>query len=86
MKGVFWNSDGFKDPKKSGYIFDPTKEFDLSFIAISETGRKQFSNSFLKNLCAGWDYIWHCKEPRGRSGGILMGIDLSVFDIGAIDE
>jgi hypothetical protein len=24
--------------------------------------------------------------PHGRSGGILLGVDLSVFDIGAIDE
>jgi hypothetical protein len=28
----------------------------------------------------------HVKEPRGRSGGILLGIDLSIFHIGAIDE
>jgi hypothetical protein len=24
--------------------------------------------------------------PHGRSGGILLGVDLSAFDIGAIDE
>jgi hypothetical protein len=24
--------------------------------------------------------------PHGRSGGILLGVDLNVFDIGAIDE
>jgi hypothetical protein len=24
--------------------------------------------------------------PHGRSGGILLGVDLSIFDIGAIDE
>jgi hypothetical protein len=27
-----------------------------------------------------------CKKPRGWSGGILLGIDLDSFDIGAIDE
>ena len=86
MKGMFWNSDGFKDPKNHRFTSDLTKELDLSFIAISGTGRKQFSNTFLKNLCAGRDFLWHTKEPRGRSGGILMGIDLNVFDIGAIDE
>jgi len=59
---------------------------DFNFIAISETGRKSFSNTFLKNLCAGHDFIWHTKEPHGRSGGILLGVDLNVFDIGAIDE
>jgi hypothetical protein len=34
----------------------------------------------------GHNFIWHCKEPRGRSGGISLGIDLDVYDIGAIDE
>src|SRR6266540_5723739 len=86
MKGIFWNCDGFKDPKKHHFISDLTKENNLNFIAISETGRKQFSIPFLKNLCAGRDFLWHNKEPRGRSGGILLGIDLNVFDIGAIDE
>jgi hypothetical protein len=37
-------------------------------------------------LRAGKNFIWHCKEPNGRSGGILLGIDLDVYDIGAIDE
>jgi len=77
---------GSKIRKKHCFLSDLTKELDLSFIAISETGRKQFSNSLLKNLCAGRDYLWHCKEPHGRSGGILMGIDLNVYDIGAINE
>ena len=26
------------------------------------------------------------KEPKGLSGGILLGIDLEVFDIGAVYE
>ena len=86
MKGIFWNSDGFKDPIKHKFISDLTKEHNLSFIAISETGRKNFTSLFLKNLCAGRDFLWHVKEPRGRSGGILLGIDINVYDIGAIDE
>jgi exonuclease III len=86
MKGVFWNCDGFRDPKKHRFVTDLTKEFNLSFIALSETGKKDFSDVFLKNLCAGKDFLWHCKEPRGRSGGMVLGIDLNVYDIGSIDE
>lgn len=86
MKGVFWNCDGFRDPKKHRFVADWTREFDLGFIALIEAGRKAFPDSLLRNICAGRDFLWHCKEPQGRSGGILMGIDLSVFDIGAINE
>jgi hypothetical protein len=53
---------------------------------VSETGRKFFNDAALRDLCGGRNFLWHCKEPRGRSGGILLGIDLDIFDIGAIDE
>jgi hypothetical protein len=86
MRGIFWNRNGFKDPKKHKFISDLTKENNLNFIAISETGRSDFSPRFLKNLCAGRDYLWHSKAPRGRYGGMLLGVDLQAFDIGAIDE
>jgi hypothetical protein len=69
MKGFFWNSDGFEDPKKHRFISHLTKEHDLSFIGISETGTKSFTDPFLKNLCAGQDFLWHVKEPKGRWGG-----------------
>jgi hypothetical protein len=86
MKEVFWNCNGFKDPKKHRFISDLTREQSMCFIALSEIGRKGFNNAILRNLCGGRDFLWHCKEPRGRSGGILLGIDLDSFDIGVIDE
>ena len=86
MKGIFWNSDGFRDPKKHRFVSDLTKEHNLSFIAISETVRKSFTDSCLRNLCGGRNFIWHVEEPKGHSGGILLGIDIDVYDIGAIEE
>jgi hypothetical protein len=51
-----------------------------------EIGRSKFKPRFLKNLCAGKEFIWHSKAPKGRSGDILLGIDMEYFDIWAIDE
>jgi hypothetical protein len=62
------------------------KENQLNFIAISEMGRSEFMPRFLKNLCAGRNYLWHSKAPNGQSGGILLVVDLQYFDIGAIEE
>jgi hypothetical protein len=86
VKGFFWNTNGLKESQKLKHIIDLTKEHDLNFIAVSETGRSEFMPNFLKNLCAGRDYLWHTMAPKGRSGGILLGVDLQVVDIGAIDE
>jgi hypothetical protein len=86
MRGIFWNSNGFKDPKKHKFVSDLIKENNLNFIAISETGRSEFLPRFLKNLCSGRDYLWYSKTPRGKSAGMLLGVDLQMYDIGAIEE
>lgn len=39
----------------------------------------------LNHLCGGRDFLWHFSPPQGRSGGILLGVDPKVFDIGSID-
>jgi hypothetical protein len=62
------------------------KEEQINFIALSETGRDSFDDHVLKNLCGGRDFIWHVMAPHGRSGGILFGVDLNIYDIGAIEE
>jgi exonuclease III len=86
MKGVFWNSRGLGDLAKHKFLSDLVKEEQINFIALSETGRDDFPDHILKNLCAGRDFFWHSMAPHGRYGGILLGVDLQVFDIGAIDE
>jgi hypothetical protein len=30
--------------------------------------------------------VWHRTTPRGRSGGILLGVNLDVLDVGSIDD
>jgi hypothetical protein len=76
MKGIFWNTNGLKDPQKLKHISDFTKEHNLNFIALSKTERSEFMPSFLKNLCAWRDFLWHTMAPKGQSGGMLLGVDL----------
>jgi hypothetical protein len=86
MKGVFWNSRGLADLAKHRFLAELVKEEQINVIALSETGRESFPDHVLKNLCVGRDFLWHAMAPHGRSGDILLGVDLSAFDIGAIDE
>jgi hypothetical protein len=86
MKGVFWNSRVLADLAKHRFLAQLVKEELLNFIDLSETGRESFPDHVLKNLCAGRYFLWRAMAPHGRSGGILLGVDLSAFDIGAIDE
>jgi len=42
-------------------------------------------------LSASWgglvaDFVWDCLPPRGRSSGILLGVNAAVFDISFVVE
>lgn len=65
MIGIFWNNDRFRDPNKHRFVSNLTKEHNLSFISISETRRRSFTNLFVKNLCSGKNYLWHVNESKG---------------------
>ena len=86
MKGVFWNSRGLNDLAKHRRLAELVKKNQLDFLALLETGKTDFSQACLRNLSGGLDYMWHCKPSTGRSGGILLGINLAIFDIGSIVE
>ena len=79
MKGIFWNSKGFSDLAKKRFLLDTLKEHNLEFIALFETGKKDFKQPMLDGLCGGRNFIWHWSEPHGRSGGILLGLTLNFF-------
>jgi exonuclease III len=86
MKGIFWNSRGLSDLAKSRFLADTSKERNLDFIALLETCKKDFSQPTLDNFSGGKNFLWHWTAPHGRSGGLLLGVNLDVFDIGSIDE
>ena len=74
MKGIFWNSRGLKDSAKRRFLAYASIDYKLDFIALLETGRDNFSPQFLSTLSGGLEFDWHCLPPRGRSGGILLGV------------
>jgi hypothetical protein len=86
MKGIFWNSRGLSDLAKTRFLRETSEEQDLAFIALLETGKKDFSQDTLDNFSGGRNFVWHWTAPRGRSGGILLGVNLDVMDVGSIDD
>ena len=56
MRGIFWNSRGLKDLAKRRFLAEATIEHKLDFIALSETGRDNFSPQFLNTLSGGIDF------------------------------
>src|SRR5215216_1438741 len=81
MRGIFWNSRGLTDLAKRRFLADASIEHRLDFIALSKTGRDNFTPQFLSTLSGGVDLYWHCLPPRGRSGGILLGVKCDTLEV-----
>jgi exonuclease III len=86
LRGITWNSEGFKDPGKHLFVKEAIREYDLDFIALLETGRSNFAIPFLTDLAAGKDFAWFCLPPQGRSGGILVGINLATLVVNRVES
>jgi hypothetical protein len=71
---------------KSGFISQTTKEENLYFICLQETRQSDFSANELKHFRAGKEFIWSWTKPKGRSGGILVGVNVENFDIADISQ
>jgi hypothetical protein len=86
MKGIFWNSRGLSDLAKIRFLRETSKEQNLVFIALLDIGKKDFSQDSLNNFSGGRNFVWHWITPHRRSGGILLGVNLDVLDVGSIDD
>jgi hypothetical protein len=68
---------------KLRFLSDTSQKQNLYFIALLETCEKDFAQSTLNNFSGGRNFLWHWTTPHGMSGGILLGVNLDVLDIGS---
>ena len=69
---------------KRRFLAEASLEHRLDFIALSETGRRNFTSQFLATLSGGVDFDWHCLPPRGRSGGVLLGVKCETLEVQSV--
>ena len=74
MNGMFANSRGLGDLAKHLHFIHCVRDHNLDFLAISETGKRDYSQSLLNRLSGGIDFACFSIPPRGCSGGILLGV------------
>jgi hypothetical protein len=81
MKGVFWNCNGLCDLAKPRFLFYSVTEYQLDFIALLETKRTDYNVAELGHFCANKIFLWDWTPPKGRSGGILVGLNKNKFHV-----
>ena len=86
MRAFIWNSEGFRDTAKHIRVQESVREHKLDIVALLETGRSNFHSHFLRSLVLGRDFSWFCLPPRGRSGGILVGVNSETLCVKNVDS
>jgi hypothetical protein len=82
MNGMFRNRRGLGDLTKHLHITHCIRDHILDFFfAISETGRRDFSQRLFDRLSGGVDFEWTSQLPRGRSWGILLGVQIDTMEV-----
>jgi hypothetical protein len=81
MNGMFNNRRGLQDLATHIFITDSIRDYWLDFVAISEIRKRDYSTSFLNRLLGGENFVWVSLPPRGRSGGLLVGIRTWTMEI-----
>ncbi|TVU23219.1 hypothetical protein EJB05_30186, partial [Eragrostis curvula] len=54
---------------------------NLGFICLQETQKRKYKNRFLNFISGGKNFHWVSQPPTGRSGGLLSGINLDMFQV-----
>jgi hypothetical protein len=72
MNGMFTNSRDLHDLAKHLHVAHCISDHNLDFVAISETGRRDFSQRLLDRLSSGVDFEWTSQPPRGQSGAFYL--------------
>ena len=81
MKGVFWNCRGVGKKGMSTCLIDMISANELDFIGLQETMKKSYTPAFFRQIDPYQKFHWEWIPSRGKSGGILCGLNKEKFDI-----
>ena len=81
LNGLVWNSRGVGDKGKRDFVCESASKYKLDFIGIQETMRQDFSESILHSIGGETPFNWTWTPSRGRSGGILLGINSDTLEV-----
>ena len=82
MRGIFWNSRGLRDLAKRRFLADASLEHHLDFIALSETGRSNFTSQFLATLSGGLILIDIASPLEEDPVGFYLGLSAKLWKFG----
>ena len=81
MNIVIWNPRGLNGPGRVLSVNEFMCKHRPDIIALSETKKEDFSPACLKSIANFHIFEWTWLPAKGTAGGILVGVNLDMFDI-----
>src|SRR4051812_26671941 len=75
MKGIFWNCRGAGKSGMTSCLYHLINDHSLDFLGIQETMKKKFLPKYFRRVDPFDRFHWEWIPARGRSGGILCGVN-----------
>lgn len=64
---------------KKRFLREMVMDMKVDFLGLQETMRQEFSRNDLQGICVGRDFHWHHTPARGKSGGLLLGVNYTTM-------
>ena len=88
MRALFWNLRGFGHDGRRRQLIEYIRDEHIDIVAIQETLRSEFTLQELEHLSPHL-FAWHwlpSSGTSGHSGGILLGVKDTTFEVGGMDR
>ena len=86
LQELIWNCRGLKKKGVSTFLKNLILQYQFDFIGLQETMVSECVTSLLRKFDTFQHYLWEWTPSKGKSGGILVGINLSRFDVGSFKK
>jgi hypothetical protein len=83
MKGLIWNCRDIKKKGVSSFLRNLILEHKFYFIGLQETMQENIEDKKIREIDPNNTYLWKWIPSKGKSGGILSGVNLEHFDVGS---
>jgi exonuclease III len=81
MRFLFWNVRGLGKSSRKQQVKEFIEEHKLQMVGLQETMKDSFSGRDLLDLAGIREFTWQWIPPKGKSGGILMGVCLETLEL-----
>lgn len=86
IHGLIWNCRDLKKKGVATFLKDLIYQYSFHFIGLQETMVKDCKDKLLRKFDPQQDYLWLYNFAKGKSRGILVGIRLEFYDVGAFRQ